>query len=60
MNDIVSGTVKKIISSLDSGMKAPETIPIICNGCRELRMGSALCTLHRYDLPDLNTVVPFE
>ena len=60
MNDIVSGTVKKIISSLDSGMKAPETIPIICNGCRELRMGSALCTLHRYDYPDLNTVVPIE
>lgn len=55
-NDVVNEAVNKIIKSLDSGLNVAETIPHICSGCRELRMGSGLCAIHRYDYPDINDV----
>ena len=60
LEPIVSQTVKNIVKTLDNGKKTAETIPIICYSCRELRMGSALCTLHRYDYSDLNDVIDNE
>ena len=57
LNPIVTRTVNDIVEALDNGLKAPETIPIICYSCRELRTGSALCTLHRFDYPDLESVI---
>lgn len=60
INGIVDETVSKIIQTLDSGAKVAETIPLICSGCRVLRMGSGLCTMHRYDYPDINDVFPAE
>lgn len=56
MNQIVTRTVNDIIVALKEGKKTAETIPIICYSCRELRMGNALCTLHRYDYPEINSV----
>ena len=57
LNDVVTRTVNDIIKALENNKKAPETIPIICYSCRELRMGNALCSLHRYDYPELNEVI---
>lgn len=57
MGEIVERTVNDIIKALDQGKQAPETIPIICYSCRELRMGNALCSLHRYDYPELDSAV---
>lgn len=57
LEPVVNQTVQNIVEALDNGKKAAETIPIICYSCRELRMGSALCTLHRYDYSDLNEVI---
>lgn len=58
VNDTVNDTVYEIIQYLDSGSKVAETIPLVCKGCRELRQGSGLCTMHRYDYPDINDVFP--
>lgn len=57
LNDTVEVTVKNIIQLLDEGKSSPETIPIICRGCRKLRMANALCSLHRLDYPELDDSV---
>ncbi|MHA2363227.1 MAG: thiamine-phosphate synthase family protein [Candidatus Hodarchaeales archaeon] len=53
LEDVIERTAEDIVVELKLNRSAPETIPIICQSCRELRMGSALCTLHFIDYKEL-------
>jgi predicted fused transcriptional regulator/phosphomethylpyrimidine kinase/predicted transcriptional regulator len=57
LHDYVEKTSSEIVKQLLSGKKAPETIPAICQSCRELRMGNALCTLHILDYKELGEFI---
>jgi hypothetical protein len=55
LEDVVTRTVQDILKILeDKNKKAPDAIPIICFGCRELRMGNALCSLHRHEYKEID------
>lgn len=56
--DAVDQTARKVVGRINEGFKPPEVIPIICQTCRELRMGSALCTLHMTEYKLMNDSVP--
>ena len=60
LNEIVFRTVNDIMIAFQEGKKPAETIPIICYSCRELRMGNALCSLHRFDYQEIDQVVNSE
>ena len=57
LNEIVNRTVDSILIAFQEGKKPAEAVPIICYSCRELRMGNALCSLHRFDYPEIDQVV---
>lgn len=54
MSAIVNQTVKNILPLLMQKKSPAEAIPIICAGCRELRVGNAICSLHKLNYNALN------